>query len=78
MIKFTVSAARSAAESASRGAIVRLMMGADSHLCARLCGNSDSLSILIVWRLGHAVRVWTVGRINSGHLAESTMRFRLA
>jgi hypothetical protein len=78
MIKFTASTAGSATESACRGAIIRLIMGPNSHLSARLRGNADSLHVLVVWRFDHAVRLWTVGRIDSGHLTEVTVRSRLA
>jgi hypothetical protein len=78
VIKFTASAAGSAAESGGRGAIVRLVVRANSHLSTGLCGNADSLRVLIVWRLDHTVRVWTVGRVDSGHLTETTMGSRLA
>jgi hypothetical protein len=78
MIKLTVSAAGSATESGGRGAIVRLVVGPKSHLSARLGRNADSSHVLVVWWLDHIVRVWTVGRVDSGHLTEITMGSRLA
>ena len=78
MIKFTTSAAGSAAESACRRVTIRLRMRANGYLIARLGGNTGSVHMLMVWRLDHAVRVWTVGRIGKRHLTEIAVRFRLA